>query len=296
MRLLLIANPVSGGDARPRIALAAAWFLGQGADVEVVLTQQRGDARRLAAQVRARRCDRVVVAGGDGTLNEVANGLCGSEVPVAFLPLGTVNVFALETGIPLQLEAACRLALEGRPQPISLGRIGEETFLLMASAGWDAAAVARLRPAVKRRFGRMAYVLSAVEALLARPPGTVEVLLPDGRRRSGFGVVVSNARCYGGRYVITPQASVVSDRLELCLLRRGGRGAMLGYVLRLGLHLPLRPPAVEYHSVATVELSGDGVPVQVDGDQWGTLPIKVVSVPNALSVVLPESFQDGEHG
>jgi YegS/Rv2252/BmrU family lipid kinase len=294
MRLLLIANPVSGGDARARIARAAAWFLGQGADVEVVLTQQRGDARRLAGQVRDRRCDRVVAAGGDGTLNEVANGLCGSEVPVAFLPLGTVNVFALETGIPLQLEAACRLALVGRPRRISLGRIGGEAFLLMASAGWDAAAVARQRPAVKRRFGRLAYALSAVEALLEHPPGAVDILLPDGRRRSGFGVVVSNARCYGGRYVITPQASLFSDRLELCLLRRGGRGAMLGYALRLGLHLPLRPPAVEFHSVEAVEISGAGVPVQVDGDAWGTLPVKVVSVPNALSVVLPDTCRDGD--
>lgn len=296
MRLLLIANPISGGDARPRIARAAAWFLGQGADVEVVLTQQRGDARRLAGQVHDRRCDRVVVAGGDGTLNEVANGLCGSTVPVAFLPLGTVNVFALETGIPLDLAGACRLALEGRPRSISLGRIGDELFLLMASAGWDAAAVARLRPAVKRRFGRLAYVLSAVEALLAQPPNTVEIRLPDGRRRNGSGVVVSNARCYGGRYVITPQASLLSDRLELCLLRRDGRAAMLGYALRLGLHLPLRPPAVEYHSVDAVEISGAGVPVQVDGDPWGMLPARVASVPNALSVVLPEAFQDGKHG
>lgn len=149
---------------------------------------------------------------------------------------------------------------------------------------------------VKRRFGRLAYALSAAEALLAQPPNTVEIHLPDGRRRSGSGVVVSNARCYGGRYVITPQASLLSDRLELCLLRHGGRAAMLGYALRLGLHLPLRSPAVEYYSIDVVEISGAGVPVQVDGDPWGLLPVKVASVPNALSVVFPESFQGGEHG
>jgi len=295
VNILLIANPTSGGDARPRIGHAAAFFQAAGARVEVVLTRQRGDARRLAEEARDGRCDRVVVAGGDGTLNEVANGLCGSNVPVALLPLGTVNVFALETGIPLSLEDACRLALEGRPRPISLGRIGDEVFLLMASVGWDAAAVARLRPVVKRRFGRLAYALSAVEALLAQPPGRVELHLPDGSRRSGFGVVAGNGRYYGGRYVITPQASLFSERLELCLLRRGSRLAMLGYALRLGLHLPLRPPAVEFHGVQSVEIVGQDVPVQVDGDAWGTLPVQLTCLPRALTVVLPATFLEGQN-
>ncbi len=287
MKLRLIANPVSGGDARPRIARAAALLRAGGAEVEVCLTQARGDARRLAAQARDGGFDRVVAAGGDGTLNEVANGLCGAPVPVAFLPLGTVNVFALETGIPLELEPACRLAVEGRPRRISLGRIGDECFLLMASAGWDAAAVARLRPAVKRRIGRLAYGVAALEVLLAGPPPAIAATLADGSRRSGYGVVVSNARCYGGTYVVTPAASLESPFLEVCLFKRGGRLAMLGYALRLALHRPLLPPAVEFCRVERVELAGAGVPVQVDGDAWGTLPVVVSCQAEALAVVLP---------
>lgn len=288
MRICLIANPVSGGNPMSRIERAAGWLRGRGAAVETRLTRQRGDARDFAVRALAGGCDRVVVAGGDGTLNEVANGLRGSALPVAFLPMGTVNVFALETGIPIDLEAACRLALEGEPRRISLGRIGDEVFLLMASAGWDAAAVAGLRPELKRRCGRLAYAVSALEALLAhRPPG-IGLTLPDGTRRDGFGVVASNARCYGGRYVITPNASLFSDRLELCLLRRGSRRALLGYALRLGLYLPLRPPAVEFHSVAAVEVHGPGVPVQVDGDACGPLPVQLSCLPEALTVVLPK--------
>lgn len=287
MRICLIANPISGGDARPRITWAADWLRAQGADVEVRLTQRRGDARDFAAALRETGCDRVVVAGGDGTLNEAANALCGSRLPVAFLPLGTVNVFALETGIPFNLEAACRLALTGEPRRISLGRCADETFLLMASAGWDAAAVAGLRPNVKKRFGRLAYAVSALEALWSHSAKTLEVSLPDGTCHSGFGVVVSNARCYGGRYVITPNASLFSDTLEVCLMRRGSRLALLGYALRLGLHLPLRPPAVEFHSVSSVTIRGAGVPVQVDGDAHGTLPVELACLPDALSVILP---------
>jgi len=287
MRICLIANPISGGNARPRIEWAVNWLRSHEAEVELHLTQRRGDARAFAAELRETDCNRVVVAGGDGTLNEVASGLCGSTLPVAFLPMGTVNVFALETGIPFELEAACRLALTGEPRRISLGRLGTETFLLMASAGWDAAAVAGLRPEVKKRCGRLAYAVSALEALWSHAGEPVEITLPDGICRRGFGVVASNARCYGGRYVITPAASLFSDTLELCLLRRGSRLALLGYALRLGLHLPLRPPAVEFHSVPSVTIRGPGVPVQVDGDAHGTLPVELACLPDALSVILP---------
>jgi YegS/Rv2252/BmrU family lipid kinase len=287
MKVRLIANPVSGGDAKPRIARAFSLLRELGADVEVCLTAARGDARRLAAQALGGDCDRIVVAGGDGTLNEVANGLCGSDLPMAFLPLGTVNVFALEAGIPMALEPACRLAVEGRPRRISLGRINNESFLLMASCGWDADAVGRLRPAVKRRLGRLAYGIAALESLLAAAPAPVQLTLPDGSRHSGYGVIVSNARHYGGNYVVTPKASLESSRLELCLLKHGGRLAMCGYALRLALHLPLCSPAADFFSVDAVDITGTGVAVQVDGDAWGVLPIRLESQPEALSVVLP---------
>ena len=286
MNLLLIANPISGGDARPRIATAERWLRAGGARVEVRLTGQRGDARRLAAELHG-DFDRVVVAGGDGTLNEVANALAGSATPVAFLPFGTVNVFALETGIPLELLPACGLALSGKPRRITLGSIDGESFLLMASAGWDAAAVAGLRPAVKRRFGRLAYGISAAEALLAGVPGPVRIRLADGTSHEGFGVVVSNARCYGGRYVVTPEARLDSPHLEVCLFKRGGRLALLGYALRLGRHQPLQPPAVSFYSVDMLQISGDHVPTQVDGDPWGKLPATITARPEALSVILP---------
>lgn len=287
MKILLIANPISGGDARPRIARATARLRELGALVEVALTAKRGDARCLAAGAEGRGFDRIVAAGGDGTLNEVANGLTGSDLPVAFLPMGTVNVFALEAGIPADLEAACRLAVEGRPRRISVGTINGERFLLMAGVGWDAAAVARLRPALKRRIGRLAYGASALEALLASPPAPVRITLADGSSHAGFGVVVSNARLYGGHYVVTPAASLASPQLELCLFMRGGRLAMLGYALRLGLRLPLRPSSVRYFSVDAAEIVGNGVAVQVDGDAWGILPVKVESQPEAFVAILP---------
>lgn len=291
MRIKLIANPVSGGDARPRIEVALAALKKSGAEVDLCLTGARGDARKAAAQALTEGYDRVVVAGGDGTLNEVVNGVTSPDLPIAFLPFGTVNVFALEAGIPLQIDAACALAVQGSARPITLGRVNDELFLLMMSAGWDAEAVAHVRPGLKKRLGRLAYAVSALEVLFRSPPERLELITAEGTFHIGFGVVVSNCRYYGGRYVVTPQASMFRDDLEVCLLRQGGRLSMLKFALTLALKRPLQQPLVEFYSLSTLELQGAAVAVQVDGDACGFLPVKIAAMPRAVSMVLPDFFK-----
>ncbi|MDT8444072.1 MAG: diacylglycerol kinase family lipid kinase [Desulfuromonadales bacterium] len=291
MRIKLIGNPVSGGDARPRIQAALAALRQQGTEVDLYLTGARGDAGKAAEQAFAQGYDRIVVAGGDGTLSEVVNGVASADLPIAFVPLGTVNVFALEAGIPKQLDAACALAVQGNSRRITLGKINNELFLLMASAGWDADAVAYVRPNVKRLVGRLAYVVSAMEVLLLHPPAPLELILPDGSRHGGFGVVVSNCRYYGGRYVVTPAASMFRDDLEVCLLRQGGRLAMLRFAATLLLKRSLRSPLVEFFTLSRAELQGSKVSVQVDGDAWGGLPVRFEAVPRAVSMVLPPAHE-----
>ena len=291
MRIKLIANPVSGGDARPRIQTALETLRKLGAEVDLCMTEGRGDARQAASQAVSEGYDRVVAAGGDGTLNEVVNGVATPDLPIGFLPLGTVNVFALEAGIPLQIEKACAVAMQGTPRVITLGKINGELFLLMASAGWDAAAVAHVRPGLKKLLGRMAYAVSAVETLLFRLPSELELQLPDGRCLKGFGVVVSNCRFYGGRYVVTPEASMFKESLEVCLLNQGSRTALLRFALSLALKRPLRPPLVQHLTVDEASLKGVGVAIQVDGDDFGTLPVLIETVPRGVTMVLPgDSF------
>lgn len=287
MRIKLIANPVSGGDARSRIQRAVTRLGQLGADVDLCLTRGRGDARQYARQALSENYHRVVAAGGDGTLNEVVNGIASACLPIAFLPLGTVNVFALEAGIPSKLEQACDLAIQGTPRLITAGRINHELFLLMVSAGWDAEAVARLRPGVKRWIGRLAYVVSALEALLERKPTGLELIAPDGSCHTGYGAVISNCRCYGGSYVVTPGASMSRDDFEICLLRRGGRLALVQFALALLLKRPLQPPLVEFLTLDGAELRGENVAVQADGDAWGALPVRLEAVPEAIAMVLP---------
>lgn len=289
MRIKLIANPVSGGDARARIALAHDALEKCGAEVDLSLTLARGDARKAAAQALSEGYDRVVAAGGDGTLNEVVNGIASPALPIAFLPLGTVNVFALEAGIPRELDAACALAVAGRPRPITLGRVNDEFFLLMVSSGWDAEAVAHVRAGLKKWIGRLAYAVSALEILCKKAPAPLLLVTEDGRQRRGFGVVVSNCRYYGGRYVVTPEASMFHDQLEVCLLRQGGRLGALKFALALVLKRPLREPLVEFLRLSSLQLQGAALPTQVDGDAGVPLPVKIEAVPQAIRMILPDS-------
>jgi YegS/Rv2252/BmrU family lipid kinase len=289
MRLLLIANPASGGDARPRIARATAWLRAAGAAVDVRLTETSGDARGFAAQAREQGYDRIVAAGGDGTLNEVINGLLPAAVPVAFLPLGTTNVFALEAGLPRGLEAACRVALEGTPRPVCLGVADGERFLLMASAGFDAALVHRVDLALKRRSGKLAYAVSALMTLLRSPLPVFEVVGDDGALHRACQVVAGNGRYYGGRFSLTPAASLLAERLDVCLVMPMGK---LRFVLTALLLLAgATPRGVERFASTRLALRGSGVPLQLDGDDRGTLPRQLAVSRGEVSLVFP-----GEQG
>jgi diacylglycerol kinase family enzyme len=166
----------------------------------------------------------------------------------------------------------------------------------MVSAGWDAEAVANVRPVLNRLVGRLAYVASALEVLLLRPPAPLVLVLPDGGCHAGFGVVVSNCRYYGGRYMVTPGASMFSETLEVCLLRQGGRLAMLKFATGLFRKRPLKSPLVEFFTLTSAELRGEKVSVQVDGDAWGRLPVHCEVIPRAVTLILPDIIQEKFHG
>lgn len=273
MHICIIANPISGGDSSIQISLAVKWFQSHGASVELLKTQSPGHAEVLAALARTEKYDRVVVAGGDGTLNEVINGLAPSTIPVAFLPLGTTNVFALEAGIPSKLEAACKVALEGKPKPVTLGVVNKKRFLLMAGAGFDAAAVRNVNLALKKRVGKIAYVFSALITLIRAPLPSFNVINCDGRKQATCQVLVSNARFYGGRFRFTPEASVHTPIIHVCIVNPMTRMRFIITIIALSFGLAL--PGVSRYSTTQLRLEGNGIPLQIDGDNFGDTPCLV---------------------
>jgi YegS/Rv2252/BmrU family lipid kinase len=288
-RLLIIFNPAAGWRRRQRLAPVLAQLREQGCALELRETQGPGDAERFAAEADPGAFDLVVVAGGDGTVNETINGLARSGLPLALIPLGTANVLAAEIGLSTDPAAVARCVAFGQPRPIALGAANGRRFILMAGAGFDAHVVAGVSVPMKRRLGKGAYVLSTLRQLLVFDFPCYEVL-SDNTVHHAASVIVTNARYYGGRFVCAPDASLESATLQVCLFQRGGRLAAIGYALALFSGRLPRLSSYRLIEARRIEVRGrPGEPIQVDGDGIGQLNVAIEVLPKALDLVFPPS-------
>ncbi len=290
--MLIIFNPAAGAGRRRRLARALTALRALRQRVELAETRGTGDAERIARDAARRGVARVVAAGGDGTIAEVASGLAGSASALGLLPLGTANVLAWELGVPLAPERAAAVLAGGRAARLhpGLARFGdgrERLFVQMVGAGFDAAVVERLDLGLKRRIGRAAYVWQSLRELprYGFPPISVEL---DGVAETVSSVIVTKGRLYAGRYRIAPAARPEAPGFQVVLFRRAGplAAALAGAALPLGL-IP-RLPGVEIVAARALRIAAAArVPVQADGDAAGLLPVAVSDAPAPLTVLLP---------
>jgi len=298
--LLLIVNPTAGRRRRGLVEAVAACVRAEGWTVDVVETAAAGDARRLAETCDAHRYGVIAVAGGDGTINEVVNGLAGrgDETPaVGIVPLGTANVLAHELGLGFSAPALAQTMMAGHALLVQPGEAingaGTRCFSLMAGAGFDAKVVAGVSAPLKRRLGRAAYVWrSLVEARRYRPVRyRVEI---DGLSHEASSVIVTRSRHYAGPYVVAPLATLGEPLLHVCLFERWGRS----HTFRYGLALLLgRLPRMAGYRVVTgrtvrVSVLNDAgepgeQPVQIDGDNALTLPVSIGLAAGAVRLLRP---------
>jgi YegS/Rv2252/BmrU family lipid kinase len=301
--ILLIRNPTAGRRRRSLVDEVVRLVRGAGWTVDLIDTTAVGDARRLAETCDASRYAVIAVAGGDGTVNEVVNGLArrtdlGRTPALAIVPLGTANVLAHELGLHARAEEVAHTIIAGRELLVRPGEVActsgnPRCFSLMAGAGFDAKVVAGVSPPLKRRFGRAAYVWrSLIETQRYRPVRyQVEV---DGRRYEAASVIVTRARMYAGPYIVAPLAALDEPLLHVCLFERWGRS----HTLRFGLALLLGRLAkaggyrvVTGHAVNVSVLSDAGEagrqPVQIDGDDALALPVSIAVAAGAVRLLQP---------
>jgi YegS/Rv2252/BmrU family lipid kinase len=287
---VVIGNPAAGASGSSIIRSAAAFLRRRARRVEVGITRARGDAEALCREAVGEGADMVVAAGGDGTINEVVNGMAGSSAALGVVPLGTANVLALETGIPTDPERACRLLLEGRPRPVHLGLAGSRHFVLMAGAGFDSLVIYSTSGAAKKRLGKGAYIAAGLRSLLTARVPILAVTIPGAEPVTGTGIVIGNGRLYGGRFSVTPGARLDEPRLEVCLFKGRRRIDWAGYAWgvlrgRHGLY-----DGVSLFKTDRLRVSSEEkVHVQADGDLVGTLPMDFAVAPYTLNLILPEA-------
>ena len=293
-RLLIIFNPAAGLRRRQRLEAVLQRLHGHACEVTLQETTGPGDAERFAAAVDAARYDALVVAGGDGTVNEAINGLGDARLPFAILPLGTANVLAAEIGLALDPDSVAAAIAHGRPRPITLGAANGRRFILMAGVGFDAHVVATVSTPVKRWLGKGAYALAMLRQLWAYDFPRYEVAVDGATHRAGS-VLIANARFYAGRFVAAPAADLQSPTFEVCLFERTGRCAALGYALAL---FTGRLPGLASYRMLTAEriqIQGrPGEPVQADGDVIATLSTRIEVLPGALELVYPPGRERAE--
>lgn len=289
MVIKLIANPTAGRGGRGIIYQVQEYLKQRGATVGLFETFQRGDALLAAREARKGGIDMVVAAGGDGTINEIINGLAGSVIPVGIIPLGTVNVFALETGIPMTPLMACDILLNGNPKNINLGKINNHYFLLMAGIGFDAYVVYGLDLRLKRFLGRLSYIITGLGRLFSYPGHSLEIDLDNGKKVQGYGVVVGNMKYYGGTMSITPFADFERNDLDVCIFKKKGVANMLRYTWGVLRKQHLNYPDVEYYTVKGLKVTSHGKTyIQADGDVAGQLPAEFSIAEEGITVMLPK--------
>jgi YegS/Rv2252/BmrU family lipid kinase len=252
-------------------------------------TRVPGDGARVAREL-AEQVDAVVAVGGDGTVNEVVNGLAGREVAVGIVPLGTVNVMALELGLPFDIERACDVIAEGRRRALDLGTISGRNFVLMAGAGLDALTIRRLDARAKKRYREAAFVWTGIRTFLSQEQAEFPVEVDGEEYRARF-AVVGNCRYYGGRFGITNRADPSDGMLDVVLFGGGGFLDTAAFWMGVPFGLHLRHPHAAYLKGRRVVLGGPegggDVWFHTDGELAGRLPAVAEVLPRAIEIFVP---------
>jgi YegS/Rv2252/BmrU family lipid kinase len=290
-RALLIYNPAARrapGAERLRQAGAAV----PGWEVSLEPTGAAGHATELAQEAAAAGLDAVVACGGDGTVNEVANGLAGSPTGLAVVRGGTANVWAKEVRVPKDPRKALRLLADGETRAIDLGRADGRYYILMAGIGFDAHVVRGIGGGAKRRFGAAAYVTSGLRAALTYKAVEAELTIDAAQRRSHlYWLLVGNTRNYGGAIDITRWAQADDGELDVLLMRKGGFLRFIWFWLLVALRRQRSSANIAYEKAHSVDVSTPGLPVQIDGEDHGDTPMRFEVAPGALRVIVPRGLR-----
>jgi diacylglycerol kinase (ATP) len=298
MKYLLIVNPCSGAQNHSKkLQAVIGYFKRQGMELDVRSTEYRGHATELAKAACA-DYDVIIGAGGDGTINEVLNGMAGSDRKMAIIPWGTGNVFSLEMNFPKTLKGICRMIKRGESLRLDTASCNGRRFLLMCGAGFDAYSLKQLESLdVKRKAGKLAYIIGGMKAFERYSYPQMEIELPDGRKELCRYALISNTSRYGSYFTVSPKANPADGLLDVFLYQESGKLNMLRLVFRVFLSAfglnTLQKPSPFLSKIATFRTkslklrSAGPVFTQIDGEFAGKLPIEIEIVPRSLNCVLP---------
>ena len=292
-RVLVVLNPKSGSYAAEDIRAALArHFSGESGACTVVETTKDQDLGEVARKASAEGRDLVIAAGGDGTVSAVADGLVGTRTPLGIIPLGTANVLARELGIPVDLDGACALlAGPHRLRGVDVMRVDGKHYFTQVGIGIDAMMIRDTTREHKRRFGRVAYLATAVRSLVGFQPRRFNLVVDGHKSRpSALQVVVANVGTLGQPpFRWGPDIALDDGRINVCVIRARTAADYFRLIWHVLRHKHKQDPNVRYLDARESVLvhCEPALPVQADGEVIGMTPVEIKVVPSAVQVVVP---------
>ena len=282
-RTLVILNPAAHSE---RARAMHEQIVRLACDAEVRLASRPGETRALAAAAVAEGFGTVVAAGGDGTINEVVNGIGESEINLGILPIGTMNVFATELALPSENLAKCwEIIRAGQIREVDLPRAGGRYFVQLAGIGLDAQVVQETSLDLKKSIGPFSYLLSVAQVAARKPPRLV-VEYDGGASMEGSFILIGNGRFYGGPFVVFKNAQIDDGLLDVIVCQNISYLDLIRYLHAALFGEHINQPDVEYFQTrSAVVRSGEQVPVEVDGEVIGNLPVEFGFAPRKLRVL-----------
>jgi diacylglycerol kinase (ATP) len=281
---LIILNPAAHSERAQR---KQARVESLARDCVVYTTTYVGEAESMARRAVEEGFQKIVAAGGDGTINEVVNGLAGTRATLGLLPIGTMNVFATELGLPVHDLKGCWDIVQGaHTREVDLAKANQKFFVQLAGVGLDAQVVKETSAQLKRNFGPLSYLISAAQ-IAARQPPRLFIQSEDASIDQGSFVLVGNGRLYGGPFPFFKHAALDDGLLDVVVFKRLGYLEIIKYLQDVIFSSEIRVPEVEYFQTRRLRVeSNQTVPVELDGELVGNCPVEFGLQERALRVLV----------
>lgn len=299
MKYLLIVNPTSGSRKQNvYINYVIGYFEKHNLELKVIFTEYPGHAEKIARWACGTDYGCIIGAGGDGTINEVVNGMIGSSKKMGIIPWGTGNVFTREMSFPRSLRKICKMIRKGKSLKIDAAKSNNRYFLLMCGAGFDAYMIKQIDGlGLKKVLGQIVFILGALKAITRYNYPPIEIEIDKTVKDKGSFVLVSNTSRYGVYFTISPRATPVDGLLDIFIYKRSGYLAMLGLIFRVAFtffhfnamnFFPAFMRRETHYQAKSVRISSSRyVHTQLDGELSGSLPVNIECVPASVDCILP---------
>lgn len=301
MKCKVIINPSSGIKHFQRSALMAMHKLSSQGIISgayLTYTNEKYDAYKKALEVKPGEYDFIMVVGGDGTANEVINGIIdgGSDTPICILPAGTMNDFATYMGLPRDTDSLCKMIKNFNVLPCDVGKVNDEYFLNVTAGGTLSEVAHRVSTESKTALGRLAYYLEGAKDISSLKLNAVPMTLEYNGikvQENVFLFVVANSSYVGGFSNILPKAKINDGLLDVLIIKKPDIVDILPLMMQIRMNTHIQHPKVSYFQTQKISIScvDESIKFQYDydGELGGVLPIKAEVIPKAIKLVVPEN-------